>query len=63
MRIPPTLDRRIPRQTPMKGRALLINPFYPKDPHLALKACPDPFLGVDLHRRGDSRRVEYRVLG
>ena len=30
---PPRLDESVPAQVPEKGYALLINPFYPKDPH------------------------------
>src|ERR671937_522178 len=33
MRVPPRLDELIPPQTPLGKYALLINPFYPKDPH------------------------------
>src|SRR5688500_2728227 len=33
LRVAPRLDERLPRQTPRPRTALLINPFYPKDPH------------------------------
>lgn len=33
MRIPPRLDPLVPPQRPKPLHALLINPFYPKDPH------------------------------
>ena len=33
MRVAPHLDPTLPAQPPTRRRALLINPFYPKDPH------------------------------
>jgi radical SAM superfamily enzyme YgiQ (UPF0313 family) len=33
LREPPALDASVPRQAPAGRHALLINPFYPKDPH------------------------------
>src|SRR5690348_2386582 len=33
MRTPPALDASVPLQAPEARTALLINPFYPKDPH------------------------------
>lgn len=33
MRVPPTLDPAVPPQRPTPRHALLVNPFYPKDPH------------------------------
>jgi radical SAM superfamily enzyme YgiQ (UPF0313 family) len=33
MRIPPRLDPAVPPQSPRPRHALLVNPFYPKDPH------------------------------
>ena len=33
LREPPTLDASVPRQAPAARHALLINPFYAKDPH------------------------------
>ena len=33
LRLAPRLDESLPRQTPRPRTALLINPFYPKDPH------------------------------
>lgn len=33
MREAPRLDPAVPRQAPQRRHALLINPFYPKDPH------------------------------
>ena len=33
MRFPPQLNEQVPPQNPVARHALLINPFYPKDPH------------------------------
>src|SRR3954464_2203000 len=33
LREPPVLDLNVPRRVPRARTALLVNPFYPKDPH------------------------------
>ena len=64
MRTPPRLDPEFPAAPIQKRLALLINPFYPKDPHASFgKHVLTPIAGADEHRRRDAAGLGGRVLG
>ena len=51
-------------EPPRRRYALLINPFYPKDPHASYrKARADAVTGVDEYRGRNPARMGGRVLG
>ena len=64
MRTAPLLDPRL-RTGPVRPRqALLINPYYPKDPHASFgKHVLTPSLALDKHRGQHSARLGSDLLG
>ena len=51
MRVPPSLDANFSPKAIQPRHALLINPFYPKDPACEFReTCPNPDAGPDQYR-------------
>ena len=62
--VAPHLDPDVRPGPPRAKYALLINPFYPKDPHASFgKHVLTPSLALDEHRRGDPDATGRSLTG